>query len=173
MMKRPWLFGLVTFLVAWILQVLLCNLSLPGTASPNLVLLIVLSLGVMGHVTMALVLGFFWGLGMDVMGISLFGSQGLLMVWAAYIAVQLSRQLNAEKLVTQEAMSLFGTLFLAVGINILEHLFRTTPAPRVGSPLGLIVEILLNGLMAPLVFWLIQKWTYFWIVMEGSQPIHK
>lgn len=172
-MKRPWLFGLVTFLAGWVLQVLLSNFSLPGMASPNLVLLIVLTLGVMGHVNMAQTLGFSWGLGMDVMGVSLFGSQAMLLAWIGYVSARLSRQLNAEKLVTQEAMSVFGTLFLAVGINVLEHLFRTTPSPRVGSLWGLFLEIAFNGLMAPVVFWTIQKWWYFWTIMEGSHPIHE
>lgn len=172
-MKRPWLFGFITFLAGWVLQVLLTNISLPGMASPGLVLLIVLALGVMGHANMAQTLGFFWGLGMDVMGVSLFGSQALLFAWTGYVSAQLSRQLNAEKLVTQEAMAVFGTVFVALGIGLLEALFRTTPSPRVGPVWGLALEVALNGLMAPLVFWAVQKWWYFWVILEGGHPIHE
>lgn len=166
MMKRAGLFGLVTFFLGWTLQILTLRFLHVGWASPQLVLLAVLALAVRGRTNLAQTLGFFWGLALDVYGLGLFGSQALLLVLVGHVASRLSRQLNGEKLVTQEALAFFGSLFFGVGLAMVDHIFRAPSHVSTMSVSVFLLNILMNAVAAPLVFWVMDRWTHFWAMLE-------
>jgi rod shape-determining protein MreD len=164
--RRTGLFGAATFLLGWMIQMAVA-IGLPaGFAAPHVLFLLVMALGVSGRTTLAQNLGFFWGLALDVTGLSLFGSQGLLLAWAGAVAGRLSRQLNADKLVTQETLAVAGTLVFQVAMAVLDSVFRGGPSPRPLSLLTLVLQMILNGLAAPILFWGIQAWAAVWARLE-------
>jgi rod shape-determining protein MreD len=115
----------------------------------------------MGRTNLAQTLGFFWGLSLDVYGMSLFGAQGGLLTVVGYVSGRFSRQLNADKLGTQEVIVFLGTVFFVFGLYSLDVFFRGSGRPlfSVGPVLG---EFLLNAIAAPLVFWVMGKWAEVW-----------
>jgi rod shape-determining protein MreD len=156
-MRGTWIAGVLLFLAGWIGHLVYLHLVGSLVMSPYWLLLIVLTLGGMGHARWAMTLGFFWGLCLDVFGISLFGAQGLLLAAAGWSAGRLSRQLNAEKLITQEALALAGTLFYIAGLWLLEVLFRTDGAPHRPAFWMSLLDVFLNVLAAPLVYWVMSR----------------
>lgn len=170
-MKRPWLFGILTFLAGWLIQAAYLYVFRFAETGPNWLLLCTLALGAMGQTNLAQTLGFFWGLSLDVFGMSLFGSQGWLLALAGYASGQLSRQLNAEKLVTQEALAFFGTSYFWIGLYMFESIFRWGEVPRLPGAGIVLTEYMLNALVAPLVFMVMVKWLDVWISLEGEHAI--
>lgn len=171
-MNRPWAFGLFLFLAVWVAQLLLTRWSPPGVAVPQLPLLTVLALGGTGWTNLAQTLGFFWGLSLDVMGVSLFGGQGLLLAVAGFSAGRFSRQLNAEKSATQQALAFFGTAFFWVGLAVVERLFRTDGASRPFFTAGTLWHFVFNALAAPVVFWATRGAVTLWLAVAGGEGVH-
>jgi rod shape-determining protein MreD len=170
-LRRAWLFGVVTFFVGWVFQAVFLYLTPPTAATPQWLLLAVLALGSMGKVNMAQTLGFFWGLSLDTFGVSLFGSQAWLLAVMGYLAGRLSRQLNADKWVTQEALALAATAFFWFWLYQLDLFFRWPEKPHFPGAGKVILEFLWNAAAAPVVFWLMRKWMEFWVVLEGGNAV--
>ncbi|MBI4397353.1 MAG: rod shape-determining protein MreD [Elusimicrobia bacterium] len=167
-LKHPVLFGVATFAMGWILQIGFLSFLRPGQASPQWLLLAVMVLGSLGYTNLAQTLGLFWGLSLDVFGASLFGTQGFLLAVAGYGSGRFSRQLNAEKIVTQEALALFGTLFFWLGFAAVEHFFRPA-SPHPSSSLGAaVLTFLFNAGVVPVLSWMLFKWLRFWAFLERN-----
>lgn len=170
-MRRRWLFGIATFIVGWLIQVVSLYFLAPASPSPQWLLLAVLALGVMGETNLAQTLGFAWGLCLDAYGIGLFGSQGWILAAMGFLSGRFSRQLNAEKLATQEALCFIGTVFFWIGMFTMEHLFRSPSFHRASSPGALALGFLLNAAAAPVVFWFMDRWTRLWFLLEGRRAL--
>jgi rod shape-determining protein MreD len=171
-MKNSWLVGTLTFAIGWTAQVLLFHFHFPAGASPHWLLLTVLAFGGLGMTDMAQTLGFFWGLSLDVYGMSLFGTQGLLLAVAGFTAGRFSKQLNADKLATQETLAFLGTAWVWICFPLFDHIFRRAGFARDLTAGQAIMEFLLNAAIAPVVFWLVARWVEFWKRLLGEVVVH-
>ncbi|HMZ25973.1 MAG TPA: rod shape-determining protein MreD, partial [Elusimicrobiota bacterium] len=109
-MIRRALFVLLTFFLGWIAQAIFLHLAPLSLPAPHWLLVAVLAVGASGRVNLAQGLGFFWGLALDLYGQTPFGSQGLLLAFCGFAAGSLSKNLNAEKMITQEALTLVASV---------------------------------------------------------------
>lgn len=164
-MKKDAGFFAVTFAVGLVFQSLFLFVVPTGVPTPQWVLLAVLALGAQGRTKTATTLGFFWGLAQDAFGVTAFGTQGWLFALAGFGAGSVSKNLNAAKWGAQETLTLIATAAVAVGIRVLSALFVDAP---VGVPgWGLVtVQTLLNGLVAPAVFWVLARWADLWALPD-------
>ncbi len=161
-MKYPILFGIITFIIGWLAQIIYIFLTDPIQTSPHWLLIAVLAIGSMGRTNMAQTLGFFWGLCLDIYGASLFGTQALLLAAAGYITGKLSRHLDANKLVAQEILVLTGTIIFFIGLYQIELIFRWPQKPHYPGFTKIILEIILNAIAAPVLFWGLSLWKGLW-----------
>jgi hypothetical protein len=89
---------------------------------------------------------------------------------AGFAAGQLARELNTDKLITQEAMALVGSLYFFVGLGWTESLFRASGAVHHPGWGVLLLGVLLNALAAPWVFWLFRRWADLWGEADREAP---
>ncbi len=162
-MKKYLIFLVLTFGSGLVFQSLFFYIVPSTVPSPQWFLLGVLALGAQGRTKTATTLGFFWGLAQDAFGVTAFGTQGWLFALAGYGAGTVSKYLNADKWGAQETLTITATLAVAVGVQVLSALFVDAP---VGSPgWGVVaVQTLLNGLVAPAVFWVFSRWADLWVL---------
>lgn|GEM_PF-1556003 len=144
------------FLAGWLFHAVVSSLWSIPVPSPQWLLLAVLAVGSIGRVAAAETLGFFWGLMLDAQGSSLFGAQGWILAAAGFAVGRLSRQVDAEKALSQVILAAGGTLFYLVFLAQSELLFRGTGVPHV-PPIGAaLAQLLINAAAAPLVFRLVR-----------------
>lgn len=160
-MKRKGLFFLITLILGWIFQALFLYGVPAGLPTPQWLLLAVLALGAQGRTKFAMSVGFLWGLALDAYGVSAFGVQGWLLAFAGYVSGTFSKNLNAEKLMTQETLTLVATGVLWVGIRLLSGFFDHSLVGHPGVGLAL-AHMGLNALVAPGVFWVMAVWGDLW-----------
>jgi rod shape-determining protein MreD len=155
---RRALFVLLTFFLGWIAQAIFLHLAPLSLPAPHWLLVAVLAVGASGRVNLAQGLGFFWGLALDLYGQTPFGSQGLLLAFCGFAAGSLSKNLNAEKMITQEALTLVASVVFIVGSLQLGEWFVPATGPHRWS-LGLcLAGAAMNALAAPAVFWVLRIW---------------
>lgn len=166
-MKRQIPFFLITLIFGFILQALFLYWVPAGLPTPQWFLLVVLALGAQGRTNFAMSLGFIWGLGLDAYGISAFGVQGWLLALVGYLAGTYSKNLNAEKLGTQATLTVITTGVVWGGVRLLSRFFDHSLVGHPGMGL-LVVDVGLNVLVAPGVFWIMDLWAHVW----DPHPIH-
>jgi rod shape-determining protein MreD len=169
--RNSWVFGVITFLAGWLTHVVLTH-AFPSWLSPHWLLLFVLGLGSLGWTNLAQSLGFFWGLSLDVFGMGLFGTQAWLLCLAGFLSGRFSRQLNAEKLATQEALALIGTAFFWTGVLVFESVFRSAAYHREARLAPIVLAFIFNAAVAPGVFWATRRWAEAWRFFSGPPPAH-
>lgn len=156
MSRRRGIFGTSLFFAGWIVHAAAAYLwRMPGPA-PQELLLAVLAVGALGKANTAQTLGFFWGLLLDVQGVSLFGCQGWVMAVAGFLVGKMSRQIDGEKLSAQVLLASLGTLFHLLGLAQVELLFRQEGAVHVPDVGHAFLQMLMNVAAAPLVFKAVQ-----------------
>jgi rod shape-determining protein MreD len=164
--RVSFVFGLVTFLTGWVLQSFSFHLWFLPWPPPQWLLLSVLALGASGRTMTAQTLGFLWGLSLDAHGASLVGAQAWLLATSGFVAGILSWRLDAEKLSAQELLSLAATVFFFAGMVEIELLFRW-PGPPHRPGAGMMVgQLIMNGLAAPIVFWIVEHWKKMWGTLD-------
>jgi cell shape-determining protein MreD len=166
-MKMGILFFMATLILGWIFQALFLYGVPAGLPTPQWLLLAVLALGAQGRTTLAMSVGFLWGLALDAYGVSAFGVQGWLLALAGYLSGSVSKNLNAEKWGTQETLTLVATAGLWVGIRLLSGFFDHSLIGRPGVGLAL-AHMGLNALVAPGVFWGMALWGNLWGLRSGN-----
>ncbi len=156
------LFVLLTAAGGWVFQTVFLYLVPTALPTPHWLLLATLAMASRGRVPEAMAVGFFWGLALDVYGMTAFGTQAWLLALVGFGAGAWSKELNPEKLFTQEALAFAGTAVFLSGVVVLGWFFRPTSAPgHVGLGLAA-AQVFLNGLVAPAVFWGVTAWIGFW-----------
>lgn len=160
-MKKYVAFLAVTFGAGLVFQSLIFYAVPAGVPAPQWLLLAVLALGAQGRTKTATTLGFFWGLALDAFGVTAFGTMGGLMALAGYGAGAVSKNLNADKWGAQESLTIVATWTVAIGVRILAALFVDAPVGAPGAGV-VVVETVLNGLVAPAVFWVFFRWADLW-----------
>lgn len=145
------LFYGITFFVGLVIQFGCTHYLAFGGFSPNILLVMLIFVGLMRGSHGGQVLGFAWGLAWDVMAVDLFGSHTLLYTCLGYAAGKLSRQWNESKMVTQMLLTGIASVLFWAGMLLLYAVF--SPAEhRVALSLHLAVQILLNMLIAPVLY---------------------
>ena len=167
-MKKTALFFLLTLILGWVFQALFFYGIPSGLPTPQWLLLAVLALGAQGRTKFAMTLGFLWGLSLDAYGVSAFGVQGWLLALAGFLAGTYSKNLNAEKVGTQETMTVVATVVVWIGTRLLGAFFDHSLVERPGLGLAL-AHVGLNALVAPGVFWVMGVWGDVW----DPRPVHE
>jgi rod shape-determining protein MreD len=127
--------------------------------SANVVLIGVLYFGLSRGPLTGEMLGVVWGLLMDASTLGLIGLHAVLYAGAGYSAGTLRRQLDEKKVWTQTIFTAGISLLYVLFYFILDRIFSPAPHP-VSLSLGL--QPLANGVLAPVFFWLMQRWSRLW-----------
>ena len=159
MMKRM-LFGIVTLIVGILLQFIANKYLTFWGVSPNILLMATVTLGFVRSPMTAQTLGFFWGLVMDSMGVSMFGSQSLLLAAAGYISGKLRRRVRCDIPGTQMVIGFVATVLYALSVFGIHYLFEEGIKRSFISIV--LMGSILNVLMIPAVFWCIEHWISLW-----------
>ncbi|HOW28377.1 MAG TPA: hypothetical protein PK876_07740 [Elusimicrobiota bacterium] len=164
-----WWFGLMTFTLVWVCQMLMVYFIPAGYPSINLPLIMVVYLGITGQVGLAQTLGFFWGLGSDAAGLSLFGTQGFFLSLLGYLVGLLSKKIDSEKTVSQVTMVIGATIFCGLGCWFFQKVFDQAEVLRPWSLGVVLFQGFFNVLLAPLVFRMSSFWVKMWIQFCGRR----
>jgi len=163
--KRFLYYSLTLMGVLW-LQIL-CNHFLGGSwVSLNGVLVAVLFFGLSRGPLVGQLMGFTWGPLMDASSLGLMGLHTLIYAAAGYAGGMLRRQLDETKAWTQAIFS-FAATVVYLGLYItLYHFFSIG-----GVPISwrLSLQPLANAAIAPLEFWLLQRWSEAWSIFPVEQ----
>jgi rod shape-determining protein MreD len=111
------------------------------------------------------VLGFFWGLLSDSIGVNLFGMQSFLFSMAGFIAGGLRRRVAGERPGVQIVIALIATLFYCLGAAILNSLFEGGKGRL--SFWSFLLEAFLNALAVTAIFAVSERWINLW-KLEGE-----
>lgn len=160
-MKNRISFFLTTLILGIVFQALFLYWVPAGWPTPQWFLLAVLALGAQGRTNFAMSLGFLWGLALDAYGISAFGVQGWLLAMGGYLSGTFSKNLNAGKLGTQVTLALMASGAAWGGVRLLSRFFDHSIVGHPGTGLFL-VDMGLNALVAPGVFWVMGMWAVVW-----------
>lgn len=103
------------------------------------------------------------GLLLDASALGLFGLHALLFALIGYSAGMLRRQVDGVKPWTQMILvGVTSTIFVCSFIG-LDHLFSRSPRPVQWT---LVLQPLVQALVAPAVFFLLRRWVEFWDVFR-------
>jgi len=151
-----YLIFLGTFLGGVLIQIVLTSI-LPGPHfCPHIPLLMTLASGLFQGSVMGESLGFSWGLALDAMGTTAFGTQGFILCLIGYLSGRISRRVNAEEPVSQMVFGFLGTAVYFVCFHYLTRMFG-----GIGQSLsfGLVLSVMvMNVLLAPFVFSFMNWW---------------
>lgn len=127
---------------------------------PNVLMLMVLGFGFAYGSLVGELLGFSWGLSLDVMGTSLFGVQALLFTILGYVAGRLRRRVASDRAMGQIVVGFITTLLFGAGFNVIASQFE--PNLHRISLVHLLLQAILNAALTPIVFILVDRWIDLW-----------
>jgi rod shape-determining protein MreD len=156
--KKTLFFLITLVLVTWVQ--LAGNLFM-GTSGlgANFVLVIVLYMGLAKGPLAGEMMGFFWGLLVDASSLGLMGLHAVLYAAVGFLAGMLRRQLDENKVWTQTIFTLIVSVFYGVFYFTLDRIFSPGPHP---VSWGLLLQPFINSLVAPIVFWVMRRWSQLW-----------
>jgi len=157
-MKKGIFYVITVILVLWIQMAINYFLGSSGF-SMNVVLCAVLYFGLSRGPIVGESAGFAWGLLMDASSLGLLGLQAVLYAGAGFFAGILRRQLDENKAWTQTIFTLAISIVYVLLFFVLDRLFSAGPHPISWS---LVTQPFINALTAPVIFWLLQRWSEFW-----------
>ncbi len=158
------LFYFSTLILGLFLEVVFTRyFSLFGVA-PNLLLIFVVGIGFMLGPVTGETMGFVWGLMADSLGVNLFGLHSLVLTLAGYISGKLRRRVDAERPAPQIVIACMATLFSAILASMAYSLTEESEG-RIGI-YSLILQMVLNGLMASACFWIMNRWIGLWRIEQ-------
>ena len=157
-MKTAIFYLLTVVGVLWIQMAGNYFIGAPGL-SANVVLVVVLYFGLARGPMTGELLGFLWGLLVDASSLGLVGLNALLYAGADYLAGMFRRQLDEKKLWTQAILSKGVSLLYVFCYFVIDRIFSPGPRPISWS---IFAQPLSNGVVAPLFFWLMQRWGQLW-----------
>jgi rod shape-determining protein MreD len=157
-MKKLTFYLLTLFGILWIQMASNFFLGASGL-SANIVLVIVLYFGLAQGPLAGEVMGFLWGLMIDASTLGLMGQHALLYSGAGFLSGLLRRQLDEKKVWTQTIFSLGISVFYLILYFLIERIF--SQGPRAWS-ITLVAQPVINAIIAPLFFWLMQHWSEIW-----------
>ena len=134
--------------------------------SANVVLVIVLYFGLSRGPMTGVVLGLIWGLLVDASGLGLIGLHALLFAASGYLAGMLRRQLDEKKIWTQAIFSTGVSGAFVLFYFVLDRLFSIGAHP---FSVSMLAQPLINGAVAPLLFWLMLRWGQLWNMLPQER----
>jgi rod shape-determining protein MreD len=156
-MKTQGVFWIMTFLLVFVLHILMAEpMSVLGSR-PNFFLLATIFFAIRGGPVIGELLGFSWGLLADVTSISLFGSQTFMLTLVGYIAGRLEGMIDEEKYSAQMVLVLLLSCLNIVGLLLLEILFKGV-TERFRDRVVVLGPIY-STLLSPILFWALLQWT--------------
>lgn len=129
-------------------------LALYGIA-PNIILLSLIFAGIMEGPVTGQILGFFFGLGWDVVSVDLFGSNAFLLTCIGYGAGWLHKRWDESKISAQIVLALSASVLFWVGKWMLYRLFAQENTGFFNYIQ--LAQPVYNMAVAPLVFWVGRK----------------
>jgi len=134
--------------------------------SANVVLIAALYFGLSRGPMTGVCLGFVWGLLIDASSLGLIGLNAFLFASAGYMAGLLRRQLDGHKAWTQTIFTLGVSMLFVVLFFVFDRLFAVGVHSFSSS---LLVQPLLNAILAPVIFWVIFHWAQLWNMLPRER----
>lgn len=128
--------------------------------SPDLIFLLVLSIGFLQGPLLGEVTGFFMGFIADIMGVSLFGLHSFLFSLTGYIAGKMRRRVDSERVPSQIVIAFFGTIIFNWAGSAVRLLME-----EAGSRNGfwlVMAQSLLNSILIPFIFYGVVRLSAIW-----------
>ena len=157
-MKRS-LFYIITLLAVLWIQMVTNYFSGASGLSANVVLIVVLYFGLSRGPLAGETMGFFWGLLIDASSLGLLGLHAVLYAGAGFLAGVLRRQLDENKVWTQTIFTLGISFIYVILFFVLDRVFSMSPHPL---SLSMAAQPFVNAVVAPVFFWLMQRWSELW-----------
>lgn len=158
------LFFVTTFVIGFYLQLFSDRFMSFLGVSPEILLLFVIAFGFFCGPVMGEVFGFFWGLTLDVMGVTLFGLNSFLLALAGYGAGKLRQRVASERPTAQIAIGLAAAFAYEMSALMLHRLFLVGVEREFLK--GLLVGSFFNVLLVRFVFYLSDRWLSLWKVHQ-------
>jgi rod shape-determining protein MreD len=111
------------------------------------------------------IVGFVLGFALDAVTVSPLGYHTFLFSLAGYLFGLGSGKVYFDPLVMPALLGLLATLYITVGGLLVNTVFRLGQPLSAYVHMGLVVQLVLNVLLAPLVFWL-----YGWLKEKFQDP---
>lgn len=154
------IFYVVTLLVGFLLELLLGRYLLLFGVGPDLLLLFTLAIGFALGPVVGELFGFTWGLLADTVGVSMFGVHAFILMLIGYAAGRLRRRMDTERPAPQVVIACLATVVSASLLSMIRGFLEEG-----GENLGvgyMLVAVLMNGLLASGIFWLVGHWIHLW-----------
>ncbi len=158
------LFVVTTLLAGAFLQVVMGRYLSLYDAGAQVFLVLTVTTGFSFGPLMGEILGFSWGLMSDATGVRLFGMNAVLLALAGYMAGKLRRRVASERIATQIVIALVATVYYSAGASAIYSMFDESPGHF--SKLHFFLCGLYNGLFAPVLFYITDRWISFWNIPQ-------
>jgi rod shape-determining protein MreD len=154
------IFYIATLLLGFLLELVIGRyLSLFGVG-PDLLMLMVIAMGFALGPVVGELFGFSWGLLADTVGVTMFGVHCFILTLLGYAAGRLRRRMDTERPAPQVVIACLATVLSASLLSFIRS-FLEEGGDKL-SIFSLLIAIVLNGLLASGVFWLIDHWIEMW-----------
>jgi rod shape-determining protein MreD len=166
-MKKAIYFFMTFWILLWVQVV--SNHFLGGTLfSVQWILLAVLHYGLMRGPWVGESMGFVWGLLIDASSLGLMGLHAVLYTLAGYAAGMFRRQLDVSKMWTQ---TIFSWMASVVYFALYLVIARFLSAGEEPFQWGILTVPVVNALLAPVVFRVLDYWATLWDMVPEERTI--
>lgn len=139
---------------------------------PDIVPVLVVSIGLLGGATAGATAGFAAGFLVDLTLVQMMGVSSLLLTIAGYFAGRMRELYDPVHPLTSSAVGASASIFFTVGFGIMQFSLGQ-PAPQ---PLSILWQVLMSGaygaLLAPPVF-RVARWAMLPSIGLGGDPVHR
>lgn len=155
-----------------LLQLAVISQFRPFGVVPDIIPVLVVSIGLLGGATAGATTGFVAGFLIDLTLVQTMGVSSLLLTIAGYFAGRLRELYDPVHPLTNSAVGASASVFFSVGFGIMQFSLGQ-PAP---DPLGMLWQVLLSAvygaLMAPIIF-RVARWAMLPNLGPGGDPMHR
>ena len=153
-MIRTFFWAVGVLAIVLLLQTTLLNRIVLFGAKPDIVLIVFVLLATQYGSLVGQLAGFVVGIAIDVITVSPFGFHAFLFTVAGYVVGLGSGKVYLDPLIMPALLGLLSTLYLAFFGFVLNLIFRLGEPWSVYFNVGLIFQVGLNVVLAPLFFWI-------------------
>ena len=155
-MNRKSVFYFFSGILFFLLQIILSKLFAWHGIFPNFLLLSTIYFGMTFGSLSGIWFGFVWGLGADILSLSIFGSQAFMFVCVGAISGMMRGQVDKDKILAQLASVLGLVAFFALGLWFWEFVLRQNPE-RFRFKLTFL-QVIYTVLVSPIFFGVCSSW---------------
>lgn len=150
-----WALGILGVLL--LLQTTLLSYFVIYGTKPDVILVVFVVLATLNGSFISQIVGFVMGLALDIVSLSPLGFHAFLFSLAGYLFGLGSGKIYFDPLVIPALLGFLATAYYAVGGFLLTFIFHLGDPWSAWFHLGLLIQLLLNVILAPVVYWL-QGW---------------